>query len=308
MGFRIRSHEPIDEGVRRICREQLDKVASELAASDNDPHEGIHQVRKRFKKVRAVLRLVRPSLGEVYRSENAWFRDQAAGLSQARDASALIETLGVLAETYSDQVDEAFLSRVREAFLQRREGLQVGDVQARVDGLVADLGDARDRVDGWILDAAGFDAVGPGFAKTYARGRVALAEATASPTEENVHELRKAVKYHRYHIQILVPLWPKVLESLLTASHDLTDVIGEHQDLHVMRQTLRAEPELLDPARDAQVLLGLLDRRQAELRQLAQPLARRIYAEKPKAALRRLGAYWEAWADDANPPRDPPAH
>jgi CHAD domain-containing protein len=297
MGYRIRSNEPVAEATRRITHEQLDKAVNELADRDMDVHESIHQARKRLKKIRAVLRLVRPALGETYSTENGWFRDVAGELSRVRDATALVETLDGLRETYADQADATFLDRVRQAMVRRRDELAQSevDVEARVGDLVAALDTARDRVERWTLDAEGFEAIGPGLAKTYARGRVAVATVDASPTEENVHELRKRAKYHRYHVQMLTPLWPTVLGSLLTATHDLTDLLGEHQNLHVLRETLHAEPGLLDRGRDTQVLLGILDRRQAELRGLAQPLARCVFAEKPRAVTARFGVYWRAW-------------
>lgn len=303
MAYRIRSGEPVTEATRRIAHEQLDKAVSELANRDVDVHESIHQARKRFKKIRALLRLVRPALGETYSHENAWFRDVAGELSRVRDASALVETLDSLGETYADQADDAFLDRVRQTLLRRRDELaqSEGDIEARVDNLVAALDGAQKRVDRWTLEAEGFAAVRPGLAKTYARGRAAVATVDASPTEENVHELRKRSKYHRYHVQILTPLWPTVLGSLLTAAHDLTDLLGEHQNLHVLRETLQGEPGLLDRGRDAQVLLGILDRRQAELRGLAEPQARCVFAEKPKAVAARFGVYWHAWTRHAPP-------
>jgi CHAD domain-containing protein len=133
--------------------------------------------------------------------------------------------------------------------------------------------------------------------KTYARGRRAFAAAYADPTAANFHELRKRSKYHRYHLRVLVPVWPTVLKPFLGAAHDLTDLLGENQDLSVMRSTLREEPELFDRGRDLQVLLGLVERRQSELQSLAKPLARRIFAEKPATATARLGVYWQAWAE-----------
>ncbi len=298
MAYRIRSGESVDGAVRRICLEQLDKAANDVSGGEVDIHEGVHQARKRFKKIRAVVRLVRPALGDDFAAENAWFRDEARELSLLRDASALVETIDRLGETFADQVDEAFLHRLRATMVERRARLAVQDVdvEQQVDDLARAIDTARERVAGWALDAEGFDAVGPGFQKTYARGRHAIATAYAQPSAENFHELRKRSKYHRYHLRVLVPVWPTVLKPFLSAAHDLTDLLGENQDLHVMRTTLLDEPALLSRGRDAQVLIGLVERRQSELQCLAEPLARRIFAEKPGAATARLGAYWRTWS------------
>lgn len=296
MAYHVGVDEPVDETVRRICREQLETAKDELTDTDADIHEGVHEARKAFKKIRAALRLVRPALGEVYRRENVWFRDEARTLSHVRDATALIETVDGLSETCPEQMDAGLRQRVRQAFLDRREDLASDevDLQERVEDLVAAIDDASARVDGWTLDDSGFEAIGPGFAKSYRRGRSALADVQDSPTETNIHELRKRVKDHRYHVQILAPLWPAVLEGLVEAIHDLSDLLGEHQNLHVLRETLRNEPTLLEPS-DAEALLAILHARQADLRRLAVPLAGRVYAEKPKHAVARFAAYWEVW-------------
>jgi CHAD domain-containing protein len=301
VAYRFRSGEAVDHAVRRICLEQLDKAADDVSGGASDVHEGVHQARKRFKRVRAALRLVRPALGETYATENAWFRDEARDLSLLRDASALVETVDRLGETFAHQADEAFVLRVREALVERRVLLagEESDIDDQVAELSRRFGGARERIAGWTLDAQGFDAIGPGFEKTYARGRRAVMTAYADPTAEHFHELRKRAKYHRYHLQVLVPVWPTVLKPFLRAAHDLTDLLGENQDLNVMRQALLGEPELLGRDRDAQVLLGLIDRRQSELQSRAEPLAHRVFAEKPAAATSRLGAYWRAWATSA---------
>ena len=83
-----------------------------------------------------------------------------------------------------------------------------------------------------------------------------------------------------------------MLDPYEDAEHDLTDMLGDNQGLHVLRETLIGEPDLLGSHRDAQVVLALARRQQADLRARAEPLARRIHAERPKAA--RADAYWQA--------------
>lgn len=44
-----------------------------------------------------------------------------------------------------------------------------------------------------------------------------------------------------------------------------------------------------------QVVIGLIDRRRAELQAEAWPLGSRLFAEKPKNLVGRCGAYWDIW-------------
>jgi CHAD domain-containing protein len=104
MPYRLKAHESVPEGIKRIAGEQIERAIKELTDSELDPHESVHQARKRFKKIRGVLRLVREDLGEIYSDENAWFRDTGRELSAVRDAEAMLETLDKLRDGYDEQL------------------------------------------------------------------------------------------------------------------------------------------------------------------------------------------------------------
>ena len=70
MAFRLKKNEGASVGARRIAREEIEE-AIELTG-DSDSAEAVPEIRKRLKKVRAVVRLVRGELGEeIFRRENA---------------------------------------------------------------------------------------------------------------------------------------------------------------------------------------------------------------------------------------------
>ncbi|MBC8129586.1 MAG: CHAD domain-containing protein, partial [Rhizobiaceae bacterium] len=100
MSYRIDPGAPLDAETRRVFTEQLDKATAELSAPasgpDGDLHEAIHDARKRLKKLRGLLRLVRPGHERFYRTENERLRDIARTLSAVRDRTALIESLDAL--------------------------------------------------------------------------------------------------------------------------------------------------------------------------------------------------------------------
>jgi CHAD domain-containing protein len=313
VAYRFRCKESVQSGYRRIVRQQIDKAVKYLAPAsegesppDADPHEppdhheAVHEARKCFKKIRAALRIVRPSLGDVYAEENAWFRDVARSLSRVRDAEALIETLDALRKAFDGEVDGDVFDPVREALVARRQRIadEEVDLEARLAEVVGQLGEARQRVGSWSLSDKGFDALAGGVRKTYGRGRDAMADAAAAPKPEHFHEWRKRVKYHRYHMDMLRSLWPKVLDAWRDSLHDLTDHLGDNHDLDVLRDTLLVEPELARGERRRQTLLGLAGRRQKQLQRDAHALGRRVYAEKPKRFTDRLAAYWDAWKAD----------
>ena len=81
--------------------------------------EAVHEARKSFKKVRALLRLVRPVIpAQHYRQENTACRDAARPLTEVRDAKVLIETLDQLAQHFADRIRGRSFASVREELLR----------------------------------------------------------------------------------------------------------------------------------------------------------------------------------------------
>ena len=70
MGFRLKPDQAVSSEVRRIVLRQLDLAASELVSvGDPESDEAVHDARRRVKKIRAIIRLVRPVLAKPYRSD-----------------------------------------------------------------------------------------------------------------------------------------------------------------------------------------------------------------------------------------------
>jgi CHAD domain-containing protein len=297
MPFRLKRKEGVRDGVVRIVREQLNSAIAELTDAEMNRHEAVHVVRKRFKKIRAVLRLVRDQLGDVYPEENTWFRDAGRRLSAARDAEAMIETFDLLREAYAEHLAAAGFNGVRSALVTRRERIahEEGDLEQRVIALADDLRQARDTVGEWPLDVRGFEAVRPGLERTFRRGRKAMAAARAEPSGVNYHEWRKRAKYLWYQSRVLRGVWPKLMDGYRKELHELSNLLGEDHDLVVFEQLLEQEGEALASGRELDLLRDVVGREHAKLRKAAHKLGRRIYAEKPSAFCSRMEAYWRAW-------------
>ena len=82
MAYLLRRKEPVDTEVQRVLREQVGRAASLLETWRDNPRDNVHQARQAFKRVRALLRLVRPGARYVFRVENQIFR----GLGSTRAA------------------------------------------------------------------------------------------------------------------------------------------------------------------------------------------------------------------------------
>jgi CHAD domain-containing protein len=309
MGYTFRhDDESVEAGLRRIAGEQLTKALGSL--DDGDAlHEGVHDARKRIKKLRGLLRLVRPGF-KGYAAENAALRDAARTLSGLRDHAAMLETLERLSARYADGIDRRRTVPLRRALEARRdEAAAAPDLGARIDAFRAVLRETRDRAKGWRLKADGWEALGPGLALTYGRGRAAMAEAHRTGRGEDYHEFRKRVKYHGYHARLLAPVWPPLMAPYAALLDDLGEALGEQHDL-VTFAPIVAEADLAAEVRAGLEELIAEERLRLEARALV--VGARVFAEKPGAMARRMGVWWAAWAADPtavdqDDAKDPPS-
>ncbi|MGB5834173.1 MAG: CHAD domain-containing protein, partial [Thiohalocapsa sp.] len=272
-----------------------------VEAADRDRHEAVHEVRKNCKRVRGLLRLIRPPAPKLYRVEKEHFRDAAASLSGIRDAEAALESYDALLDAFHDQVDRQTLAPVRRALTIYKQHLaeNVTDLDARLDDFAERMREARGRVADWKIPAGdptkadgGFKLLGPGLAKTYRRGRKAMRASYDRPGIERFHDWRKRTKYLRYQLRLLRAAWPELLKPMRSDVKALSDLVGDDHDLAVLEQVLRqALTEGVDKDRVV-MLRALVRQRSSQLRDQAYWLGRRVYAEKPKAFCKRMGRYW----------------
>jgi CHAD domain-containing protein len=281
----------------------MDGALEELNGTHKGPRdEAVHEARKSFKKVRAVLRLVRPEAGaKSYRAENTCFRDAGRPLTEVRDARILIETLDKLTEHFHEHLAGRSFGDVRKALQAhlRTVRKRVLDEQNAFAVVGEAVREARERVKGWADVPNKWSAVGKGLADTYRRARDAFEDASANPTVAKLHEWRKQAKYLRYQLEVLRPLWPERLEELAHEADRMGELLGDDHDLAVLRQTLTDDPERFGDEGDREMLLALIDRRRAELTQEAMLLGGRFFQERPRDFARRLKGYWKAWRAQA---------
>jgi CHAD domain-containing protein len=286
------------EAVRRIADEQVQRALREIDDSDLSAGETIHQVRKRCKKVRGLLRLVRPAF-DGYKFENTAFRDIARPLSDLRDAHALIETYDAVAARFDDSVDRRSFAPIRARLTQDAKRVAAtGDAAERLGAAQAELAAARERIGDWSLDKKGYKAVRDGLKKTYKRSRNCMQDAWRAPSGKALHQWRKRVKYHWHHTRLLEEIHPDMMQPRIDALDRLTDLLGDQHDLVVFEARFEDADDFGGPATDLPAFLALVRQQKAELETEAFQLGRQVLAERRKALVKRLGGYWNDWRDD----------
>jgi CHAD domain-containing protein len=127
-------------------------------------------------------------------------------------------------------------------------------------------------------------------AASYRRARKAIPDEWTKDGPEALHKLRQRVVEHRYQMEIAEPLWPKIMRVWVSEAQRLRDRLGAHHDLAVLQRLTEPHQPL---SRWRSQLTPLIAARQAAHAAAAKRLARRLFAETPKAFMRRLAALWE---------------
>jgi len=289
--YRLGAGEPAGDGMRRIAIGRLDHALDQLEGAGADP-EAVHEARKDLKKLRAVLRLLRRRLGEeVYSRENAGARDTGRMLAGARDAQVRLETLASLIESGATQTERLTEFRAR---LEADLSAQAAD-HVRGTEPATRIAEAKERAGAWPVGGDGWDVVGPGLKRSYRRGRARMADALAQPSMENLHEWRKRVKDLWYHLRIIAPAWPPVIDALAEEAHVLSERLGDDHDLAALGSSARLHHDAFEDPADLDALLDAVARRRSELQSEAVAIGRRLYADEPGAFMARAKAWWRAW-------------
>jgi len=294
MAFHLKVGEDVGKGLRRIALAQIEcalEAAEDRAARD----AAAHAIRKQCKKLRGLLRLFRGSFGD-YGVEQRALRDTARTLAALREASAHLEALERLCTRDPARYQDPDFERARGWLRSRREALvRANEEDACIEAALAMLRAQRERVGQWILHEVGFDAIEDGVTGTYRQARDALAVACDDPTAHHLHELRKHVKYHRFHLDLLHKLWPGPIAAVAHEARDLGELLGEHHDIDVLVAAL-AQGNAGAEINEAGRRIAVAARPERErLEANAFCLARRLMAEKPRSFGRRMRGYWDAW-------------
>jgi CHAD domain-containing protein len=206
----------------------------------------------------------------------------------------LVEILDKLIERFADQLAEPAFQAMRKSLARSTKKAQVDKKKALAE-VKRTLTEARQRVEKWPLEKNDFSALGKGLKRIYKQGRLGFAIAFEQQSVESFHEWRKQVKYLWYHVRLLQPLWPALLQQLADEVKVLSDYLNADHDLAMLREWVLEQPRKADDLTEIETLVALIDQRRGELQVLAQVLGKRLYVEQPKVFRNRFYEYWRAW-------------
>ena len=298
MAFTLDPEKPFDAAVKKVAVSQLEDAIKALKKQPRGLDEAIHDARKKFKRVRGLLRLIRPAAKDFSRQENARIRDMAAGLSGGRDATALIECAAYLRGLVPDGTRDMALSRLETALRERRSSAAVSDTALKKKAkdaihtcraAIAAIEEADFSED----PSAAAKRLGKAWKKELANAQVALMTVQAEGGDDDFHELRKKSQTYWMFSALLSPAWPSALKAKRNDAKALADLLGHEHDLSMLLQLLDG-PDA--PGLDAGTLAICRDaalETRTQLRRRAIKSARKTFGDEPDVEARIIRTLWK---------------
>jgi CHAD domain-containing protein len=257
----------------------------------------VHDLRKAFKRWRAILRMLPSTIGDEAELLRVEARDIAREIATARDGRAAQEALVDLGDdlpNLSARSRAAVAERLAEIGTSAEAASLTSMLKARIDKTWTRATAAIER---WPIERFDRTEATRQLAATYRRACAAMPGDWSKASPEALHRFRQRVVEHRYQMELVDPLWPKLMRVWISEAQRLRDHLGAHQDLIMLRQLTEPHQPL---AHWRARLVPLIEERRAAHVATAKRLAGRLFAEKPKAFRQRLASLWEHRAEGRN--------
>lgn len=295
----LKPGEPVGGALRDIAAGAVAEARTILDDPARDSTTKVHDIRRALKRWRALLRMLRPHLRESGEALRFQARDLARRLTVARDAQSAIDAFNDATEACLN-LPIALPARSLVTIQGRLHALRAeNERNIWTDEIQKDLSDyltaAAWQVSHWDMDALAFSDLADMLTTTYRRARRSMPANWNEAEGEDLHELRRRVVEHRYQMELIEPVWPRLGRIWVDEAQRLRTRLGKYQDLEML--TAKAAPH--QPlAHWRSKLTPVIAHRQSEHVEASRKIATRLFAEPPKGFRRRLEALWEAQTDD----------
>ena len=275
--------------VRAVAEAMLAKARRAIADPELSHRDAVHEFRRAIKEWRALMRLLAPFIADAERVRIE-ARDHARSLAHARDGQAALNA-------FEDLLDKGLVLSVRssETIHARIEALRASQEAAvltpgKRDAIIAWLDATAAAVAQWPFDTISFPALAGRLTGGYRSARARLPKGWTTASPEELHQFRQRVVEHRCQMELIEPLWPRFARMWTDEAERLRDRLGKCQDLAVLERLTGPHQPL---AHWRSRLAPACAERHGELVHRAARIARRLFAEKPKAFRHRLETLWE---------------
>ena len=294
MAYELYREENLPDGLRRICRLQVEQALAIAKGVKDAGETSVHETRKHLKKARAALHLVEKEIGRgLFRRQDHWLRDVGRLTSEMRDAEVRLATVQQL-QGLAPRPGLRKYRKLEEMLVLEMETFMVAFAEWQVQAIPL-LEATGAAIEAWSIDEFDYEQLRCAIQRSYKRSREALAEAKAQKTAQCFHQFRTATKRLWYQLRIIRPVNPVVLENLGTELRAVGDLLGRAHDLSFLGDRLRHEDGQLE--RESHELMAVIEASASDLQRGAADLAERFFSQRPRDFGRRMAGWLNDWTE-----------
>lgn len=297
MAFQLDPAKDLNENVRWLGAQQIDAVLKRLAIKSKQGR-AVHEARKTMKRLRALLRLIRPALDKrTFRDNEQRLKEFGRMLSGTRDIQAMLECISKLEAAESEAAGQPVgivLKEHLEILRQEAESHLHNNSRA---ALRKELRQIKKCFAGLNIEGDGTDIILTSIKKDYGAAAKAFHHAYEVEEDEAFHDWRKLVQRHWRQLLLIEGGWPSMLRPHINLVHELADHLGDEHDLYVLAERIRDAGKALGNQKQIKAYLALCRKRQDVLRMREKLLGERLFAEKPASLAERLATYLKSEPD-----------
>jgi len=285
MNYRFDLTLPVEAEFRRIAGEEIDAIETLLRDAPEGRQRAVHGARKGLKRLRGLLKLIKEGNPDFAGSENERLGNISRNLSVARDADALIEALDRLSDHSLKRKDVMRIGPIRAYLEQRRDRIVHEQMESAtvIHEVLEGLKDSRASFDSASLSGESLELLANGYDRMLAKARKSMKKAGSKREAEAFHDMRKALKHHWMHLQLLEDM-PGVLPARKKRAERLGNKLGQLNDIYNMFEVLDREGgEIAEPEAE-RLLRKALRKRESSLRKNSLKLAQELLGKRSKLA------------------------
>jgi CHAD domain-containing protein len=281
MASGIGRSEKLGAAFRRLILEDIAAARSGLRDPRLTPEEAVHGARRRLKRIRSILKMLRPALRSRYASYQTEVRAVARSLAGHRDADVLHATATDLRAATRGPGERQFIERVLgsldEGARSWRKRVAPAPVLLALSELEADAEDLPQPRNGNRLYKKAV-------IRAYRRGRRSMRRASKSHDAADLHRWRKDTKDLWHLLEIADRRLPRKIARHAARLDTLAEILGLDHDYWITSEHMRSIAAEGFNEETAQLLVGA---RRKRLQKDALRRGRKLYRRRPKE-FRRL--------------------
>ncbi len=291
--FSITNNEEVSVAANRVLSEQYDLII-DACNNQEDIHESIHDVRRSYKRIRAVLRLMKPDIPmDAYNRENKLLRDLSRKFSGARNLHVFAEEFDNIIAAGILKLPEAIVKEIRQFFREKENSAVKLLLNLDMFSVIGKKNEeAKERVAAIDFSSLGAHTIYKGVSNVFAWGQKQMIHSQQFPTDDNLHEMRKRVKSLMYVVRLIKDVSPVFFNGYYKGLKTASLALGEDHNMAEMVNYIDTIAEQLIPLTEKQKIHEYIISQRQQIQVDVWPLIAKLYTGQAGEFSKRIKAYW----------------